>query len=381
MASIFKEAAADLRSCCVPVTQRPTVSPSFQRISSRHGPKVTVGKKLLVSGYTTPIVHVPNPDTTPVVAVYQDSDEDDCHSTHGVPYIIAPRVAFRTSPRPNPNIDGWLDELVGPTMGSSSVPPTKSSNVTALSATVTCHVTSSPTPHIATKRMGGTKTLKSIPCPAPTSATAVQAPLNLNSMPRRPESLDIPGSSHCCQSSIWNSSNKENHVPPTVASFWSSVPSSPPREHCVDECQPQSSAASLPGTLGDKVDAMSHPTFSTPSTLCSPDHCKKLQWADNSPPNISQIAESRSTAKVATHLAEEDGLLAAILFLGKDVIVEGDVNSTVDSSEEVDVLPLSPGVEKYRKGRAPRRERCASYWDSDMVPELSPNRAAVVLQQ
>ena len=28
---------------------------------------------------------------------------------------------------------------------------------------------------------------------------------------------------------------------------------------------------------------------------------------------------------------------------------------------------LSPDVERYRKGRGPRRERCVSYWDEDIL--------------
>lgn len=28
---------------------------------------------------------------------------------------------------------------------------------------------------------------------------------------------------------------------------------------------------------------------------------------------------------------------------------------------------LSPDVERHRKGRGPRRERCASYWDEDIL--------------
>ena len=30
-------------------------------------------------------------------------------------------------------------------------------------------------------------------------------------------------------------------------------------------------------------------------------------------------------------------------------------------------IPLSPEVEKHRKGKGPKRERCASYWDEDIL--------------
>ena len=40
-----------------------------------------------------------------------------------------------------------------------------------------------------------------------------------------------------------------------------------------------------------------------------------------------------------------------------------------DSSEGL--VELSPTVEKYRKGRRPKRERCVSYWDEDIHPRSS----------
>ncbi|KAL9029710.1 MAG: hypothetical protein Q9196_002074 [Gyalolechia fulgens] len=40
--------------------------------------------------------------------------------------------------------------------------------------------------------------------------------------------------------------------------------------------------------------------------------------------------------------------------------------------ETSDQLPeLSPSVRRYRKGRGPKRKRCASYWDTDILPELA----------
>ncbi|KAI4279043.1 MAG: hypothetical protein LQ337_000558 [Flavoplaca oasis] len=36
-----------------------------------------------------------------------------------------------------------------------------------------------------------------------------------------------------------------------------------------------------------------------------------------------------------------------------------------------EMIELSPTVEKYRKGRRPKRERCISYWDHDVLPGLS----------
>lgn len=33
---------------------------------------------------------------------------------------------------------------------------------------------------------------------------------------------------------------------------------------------------------------------------------------------------------------------------------------------------LSPSVEQHRKGRGPKRERCASYWDTDVLEPGNP---------
>ena len=40
------------------------------------------------------------------------------------------------------------------------------------------------------------------------------------------------------------------------------------------------------------------------------------------------------------------------------------------------VVPLSPGVEIYRKERRPKHNRCPSYFDCDILPSLSPARAS-----
>ncbi|MCJ1431460.1 hypothetical protein MMC27_000813 [Xylographa pallens] len=351
---------------------------------SRVGSNDTAGMEPLSSGFISPIrpyVHIRNPEILPVIAVYQDSDEDDCHSTHGVPYIIAPRVALRTPQQHKTNVDAWLDELVDPAIGACSLPPTRSSDVPAPPNTETGHDMSSPTPQIITKKMRGTSMPRTIRRLAQASTIAVQAPLYLNPVPRRPNYLDVPKSSHFRISSVRNSSNKENHAPPPVPLSWSSVASSPPQEHCVDKHHLQSAAAPTPRALSDKVDAISHPTFSTPSTLCSPDHRKKLREIKTSPSNTSEIDQCRITAEFVTHLSSEAGPPSAVLFLGEDLSDPGDGCSTEDSNEELGVLPLSPGVEKYRKGRGPRRERCISYWDRDIVPEFSSTREAVLLQQ
>ncbi|MCJ1319146.1 hypothetical protein MMC15_004479 [Xylographa vitiligo] len=226
------------------------------------GPNDTAGKEPLSSGFTSPVglhVYVGNPETTPVIAVYQDSDEDDCHSTHGVPYIIAPQEALHMPQQHTVNIDAWLNELMDPAMGACSLPPTKPSYIPAPSDTESGHDTSSPTPQIITKKMRGTSSIRTIRYPSQASTIAVQAPLFLNTVSRRPYYLDISRSSYLPKSTVRNSSNKENYAPPIVALSWNSVASSPPQKNCVDERHLQSSAAPAPRTVSQKVDAISHP--------------------------------------------------------------------------------------------------------------------------
>ncbi|MCJ1294538.1 hypothetical protein MMC34_006096 [Xylographa carneopallida] len=351
---------------------------------SRIGSNVLAGKEPLSSGFTSPnesYMYARNPEITPVPAVHSDFDEDDCHSTHGVPYIIAPRVALRTPQYHRTNVDAWLDELVGPTTDPCSMPLRKPSSVPALSDTGIGHDPSSPTTQIVTRKMRKINKLKTIRRPAQPSTTAEQAPLYLNVVPRRSKYLDTPGSSQLRTSPVRNSSNKENLAPPTVALSWSSVASFSDRGYSVDGYHLQSPAAHAPRTFSGKADAISHPTFSTPSTLCSPDHSKKLRQKGTSYPNTSQIDECFGTARSAIHLWGQHGLPSVVLPFGEDLIDQTDKDINEDPNAEAEVLPLSPSVEKYRNGRGPRLGRCNSYWDVDILPEFSPVREAVTLQQ
>ena len=38
------------------------------------------------------------------------------------------------------------------------------------------------------------------------------------------------------------------------------------------------------------------------------------------------------------------------------------------------LIELSPHVERHRKGKGPKKERCPSYMDQDVLPECSPPR-------
>ncbi|KAI4282512.1 MAG: hypothetical protein L6R38_002856 [Xanthoria sp. 2 TBL-2021] len=58
----------------------------------------------------------------------------------------------------------------------------------------------------------------------------------------------------------------------------------------------------------------------------------------------------------------------------KDGSLAGPTNEQFDIYEDEcsdELVELSPTVEKYRKGRRPKRERCVSYWDDDVLPSLA----------
>ena len=346
------------------------------------GLKDKSGKEPLSSGFTSPVgpcVPAREGEIASLIAMYQDSGEDECHSTHRVPYVIAPRVAILTPQQHKPSIDAWLDDLVDPVREPSAQPSTKSGDVSSQSDTENGPERSSPTPCIVIKKIRGSTHLRTVRRPAYASLTAVQNPVYLNAAPRRPSYLDIPQSSKSLISPGRISSNKENQGPPTVTLSWSSVASSSPREpHHVNGRHLQSSAALAARFSSDKVDTISHPTFSTPSTLCSPSHRKKLGQLSTSSQNVSQEVQLRRTTNFATQLCSDDGLLSVVEFLTEETRDGSDEDSVEDRDNGAEVLPLSPEVERYRKGRGPRRERCTSYWDEDIVIEISPIREKVV---
>ncbi|MCJ1400099.1 hypothetical protein MMC11_003302 [Xylographa trunciseda] len=439
MASIFKDAAEELRVSCVPVAQYSAVSPSFHGSShskrsylqlpnkpTKHNPleravfvplgsghlagtspdapraedatepnlhlrtepstlplplngsalmsTITAGNEPLSSGFTSPFgSHLPirNSEGPSVIAIQDDSDEDECHSTHGVPYIIAPRATILTPQQLKPNIDAWLDELMDPGVIFGSQLSATSANISAPSDTDNGYERSSPTAGVVTKKMRGSITSRPIHNSAHTSASAVQGPLFPNTIPRRPCYLDVLQNSHSCVFSVRNSSNKENHAPPTLALSWSSVASPPPYEpYCADDRHRHLSTAPAHRSLSDNVDKISHPTFSTPSTLYSPDHRKKHRWVNTSLTDGSQGDECRSTAKFVTHLSSDDVLPVAVEFHGGVVSDKTDADIREDFVKDIEVLPLSPDVERHRKGRGPKRERCISYWDRDIREEV-----------
>ena len=48
-------------------------------------------------------------------------------------------------------------------------------------------------------------------------------------------------------------------------------------------------------------------------------------------------------------------------------VCEDDERDGDRGGEEVEMVQLSPDVQCYRKGRGPRRDRCGSYWDRDVI--------------
>ncbi|MCJ1411959.1 hypothetical protein MMC19_006051 [Ptychographa xylographoides] len=328
------------------------------------------------SGFTSPI-----PQDLPVQINHlvsgwtarHDSDDDDYHSTHGVPYIIAPPVPVLSSPHQNPSIFAWLDKMVIPTPDVGEESPTLLSAVEATDPSSPHPTRSSPSPLLVSRRLRGTIVS---PCPREPFAKRLSPVTNTTYRSILPWNKGHLNPDYNMKSSPRHSSNKENRSPQTVAETWSSLASSVGQErdrssNCEDEFPPKVPGAPKfrrPGV----PDTISYPTFSTPSTLRSPPRRTRAK----APAALSDMQlkagarkrQDRSTFDICkddgtsrsddTSNGAEDG----------ETNQEEVVSGTMDA--EMDSMPLSPGVERYRKGQGPRRERCTSYWDGDIVPKI-----------
>ncbi|KAL8772072.1 MAG: hypothetical protein Q9209_002738 [Squamulea sp. 1 TL-2023] len=79
------------------------------------------------------------------------------------------------------------------------------------------------------------------------------------------------------------------------------------------------------------------------------------------PLTSSRYLSAPPTRKALRSSPTKDGLPAGPDHQQFDIFEE-------ESSDEL--VELSPTVEKYRKGRRPKRDRCVSYWDDDVLPEF-----------
>ena len=277
-------------------------------------------KEPISSGFETPIaptpgfVESPKDVTYPILVNWRSlrssfhasclgSDDEDLHSTHGVPLIL-PFHPPSAAEAQRSHIDTWLNEVVEAT---------------------TCGFSNSPT------EFDDTEDLIMNDAPPQSIVPEARSPIQSRA--------SLSSSGQKMQSGSRASSDKEN-VSPSKNSSSHTRPSVP---HL------QTSA------LSQSCQNNPHPVLQV---------TKALRFAPPvTPQGNLRVPPRRKRARV----------------------------DKVDSSKEVKELPsprinftiredqltgalaqLSPDVERHRKGRGPKRERCMSYWDEDIVPPASP---------
>ncbi|CAD6585553.1 MAG: hypothetical protein ASARMPRED_002190 [Alectoria sarmentosa] len=284
------------------------------------------GKKSISSGFATPIVPTPKSVANLEEAKYPilenwrslrsssnesilGSDNEDLHSTHGVPLILPfPRSDVEEAPRSD--IDTWLNETVeATTIGLSRSLKLFHGTEDLLTNDISFSRNMAPNP---------------------------SCPIRLGASPSRlKQGMQSPSGA---------SSNKES----VSSSKCSSSPTRPSAQY--------------------------HQTR-TPSRFCQTNPQPTLQHADAlpftrplTPQGHLSLPPSRKRARVddfATSRAETEISTARRDFtIHEDKLAEA-------------LAQLSPDVERHRKGRGPKRERCMSYWDEDI---LQPDSQCVPME-
>ena len=253
----------------------------------------SIGQEPLSSGFTSkigPLEQNPHMMIDASLSMYPDLDDEETHSTHGVPLVIPIRFCEDEVPVPlTTNVDAWLDQIVEHTSYST---PDLQENL-------------SQTPNLDTAQC----------------LTKPNAHLRL-------------------------ASNKEN-IPPTstttIALSWSSLLSS--RSQSPDP-SPRHLIASL----------RSPRKFSSRGCLS----------AAGSPTMLLSVPPKRRR----TNIIIVDSPARSLVKENPDSL-EFDF---CEDEQPTGLVELSPHVERHRKGKGPKKERCPSYMDQDVLPEFSPTR-------
>ena len=242
---------------------------------------------------------------------YLSSDGDDLHSTHGVPFIL-PFPSSNVEAPSRSDIDTWLNSVVEATATGLPSSPKQSSDKEDLL------MNDRPLSRNVASLMNDKTLSRNIASNLPSSIKPQVSPSKLKQ--------DM-------QSSLRASSDKENVSP-------SENPSSPirPRAHLRPRTPSRSCQHNFQATL-QQTGAIPLDYPLTPQGHVSlPPKRKK--------PRIDRIASSRAGAEVPTSCGD--------FTIHEDQVAKA-------------LAQLSPHVELHRKGRGPRRERCTSYWDEDIL--------------
>lgn len=300
------------------------------RVSSASSPlhNEEWGKEPISSGFATPIGTTPgfveNPEEVkyPIPGNWRSlrsrsnvssfgSDNDDLHSTHGVPLIL-PFPSSDAGEAPRSDIDTWLNEVVeGTTFGISSLP----------------------------KQSCDREDLLMNDAPLSQNVASTLSPLT------RERVLSSSKPKQDMQSPSRASSNKENVSPPKSLSS----PPRPPAHHHLQ--------ARIPSRFCQKINTQA--TFQ-PTTALHPAQPPTPQGDLSLPPRQRKRPRIDGTASCAAARPGTPTDPRRRDFTIHEERIAGAL------------AQLSPDVERHRRGRGPRRERCVSYWDEDILQGEEP---------
>ena len=301
--------ATDVGGMCLDDTSRVSgVSPSFHNEEE--------GREPISSGFATPTASTPNLVEDPEEVIYPiledwrslrslynassvGSDNDDIHSTHGVPLIL-PFPFSHAEQAPRSDINTWLNGVAEAASSRLSNSPKQSYDRGDLV------VTDAPFSQSIASDLS-----------APTKDRAAPSTLKRDMRSRSRASSD-----------------KENISP----SKYASSPTHPLAQNLRARTPSRFCQTNTQATLP----SIKSPHFAHPSTpkghLSLPPQRKRAR--------VDGIASSRAGAEMPIP--------------HRDFTIHEDQVAGALSQ-------LSPDVERHRKGRGPRRERCVSYWDEDIL--------------
>ena len=208
---------------------------------------------------------------------------------------------------------------------------------------------------------------------------------------------------------VSTTSNKENIAPSTIALSWSSIASSTQRKRLHPTSQLRSKEAraqryQVPPNSPQRKSSRSSSSFSIrdlPRRRIARTSAQVFGAFHVAPPGLLTNAPRKKKAKVNPSASSSDngtrleGSAHSCIFsdhgssikVAKERIQRYEAFSEVDKKIEMEkenvnpfeasseaenecferVKSLSPNVEVFRKGRGPRKERCGSYWDEDVL--------------
>ena len=318
-----------------------------------------VGQEPLSSGFTSPITATNRICVERAIypqLIAPDLEDEECHSTHGVPYIIPTPASVSTEPVAMRDIDAWLDELMDPTPEPVRK-PTCSPMVIASRLAPPVQSRSPQGSSLVQRKLRGTRASAPPRSLQVETITANRQPSHSYTVVEEPSRL-APSEASCkLVPMARQSSNKENLPPPTISLSWSSITSSssPHSPHCPNQVNSSPETPLITITKPAVHNAFQNPP---PPSFTAALPRKKFRPSFPEPGRLIESPMGKPSN-------------AARFEIPADGVADEDLPAETGDMAG-DQVQMSPDVQRHRKGKGPRRDRRPSYWDEDIVPELSP---------